>query len=120
MYCRSLSFLLVVLFLLTIVLSILLRYMDSDYPFGIFWPLCCLFFFDIRILITPLVSSSSSCIYFSTKPYFVIHCFNVCNLVLYYSNVILSQDLTLSFLSSKDRVMLSEHKRRTCDSSYRY
>ena len=26
-----------------------------------FWPLCCLFFFDIRILITPLVSSSSSC-----------------------------------------------------------
>jgi hypothetical protein len=26
-----------------------------------FWPLCCLFFFfDIRILITPLVSSSSS------------------------------------------------------------
>jgi hypothetical protein len=25
-----------------------------------FWPLCCLFFFDIRILITPLVSSNSS------------------------------------------------------------
>jgi hypothetical protein len=25
-----------------------------------FWPLCCLFFFDLRILITPLVSSSSS------------------------------------------------------------
>ena len=24
-----------------------------------FWPLCCLFFFDIRILITPLVSSNS-------------------------------------------------------------
>ena len=24
------------------------------------WPLCCLFFFDIRILITPLVSSNSS------------------------------------------------------------
>ena len=23
-----------------------------------FWPLCCLFFFDIRILITPLVSST--------------------------------------------------------------
>jgi len=57
----------------------LLRYTDSDYPFGIFkpfdhcvvcsssiygfwlplWPLCCLFFFDIRILITPLVSSTS-------------------------------------------------------------
>jgi hypothetical protein len=26
-----------------------------------FWPLCCLFFFDIRFLITPLVSSNSSC-----------------------------------------------------------
>ena len=25
-----------------------------------FWPLCCLFFFDIRIVITPLVSSNSS------------------------------------------------------------
>jgi len=25
-----------------------------------FWPLCCLFFFDIRILIVPLVSSNSS------------------------------------------------------------
>ena len=25
-----------------------------------FWPLCCLFFFDIRILIIPLVSSNSS------------------------------------------------------------
>ena len=25
-----------------------------------FWPLCCLFFFDIRFLITPLMSSNSS------------------------------------------------------------
>ena len=31
-------------------------------PFVFFflWPLCCLFFFGIRILITPLVSSNSS------------------------------------------------------------
>jgi hypothetical protein len=29
---------------------------DSYYPFGICWPLCCLFFFDLRILITLLVS----------------------------------------------------------------
>jgi hypothetical protein len=36
---------------LAIVLSVLLRYTDSDCPFGIFWPLSCLFFFDIRILI---------------------------------------------------------------------
>ena len=26
-----------------------------------FWPLCCLFFFDLQILITPLVSSNSFC-----------------------------------------------------------
>jgi hypothetical protein len=38
-------------YLLTIVLSVLLRYTDSDYPFGIFWPLCCQFFFDIGIRI---------------------------------------------------------------------
>ena len=43
-------------YLLAIVLSVHLRYTNSDYPFGIFWPLCCLFFFDIRILISPLVS----------------------------------------------------------------
>jgi hypothetical protein len=30
--------------------------MDSDYPIGIFWPLCCLSVFDLWILITPLVS----------------------------------------------------------------
>ena len=50
--------------LLTIVLSVRLRYKDSDYPFGVFklffWPLCCLFVFDIWILTTPLVSSNSS------------------------------------------------------------
>jgi hypothetical protein len=42
-------------YLLTIVLSVLL-FTDSDYPFGIFWPLCCLFFFYLWILIIPLVS----------------------------------------------------------------
>jgi preprotein translocase subunit SecG len=59
-------------YLLAIGLSVLLRHTNSDYSlvsfghcvvcssstygfwllFGIFWPLCCLFFFDIRILIT--------------------------------------------------------------------
>jgi hypothetical protein len=34
MFCRSLCFF--VLFLSAIVLSVLLRYTDSDYPFGIF------------------------------------------------------------------------------------
>ena len=35
-----------------------------------FWPLCCLFFFDIRILIAPLVSSNSSCINFNNQVFF--------------------------------------------------
>jgi len=35
MFCRSL-FVLLYFFLLLNVLSVLLRYMDSDYPFGIF------------------------------------------------------------------------------------
>ena len=43
-------------YLLAIVLSVLLWYTDSDYPLGIFWPLCCLFFYDLGILITHLVS----------------------------------------------------------------
>jgi hypothetical protein len=53
MFCRSL-FVLFVLFLLAIVLSVLLWFTDSDYLFGIFWSLCCLSFFDLRILITSL------------------------------------------------------------------
>ena len=43
-------------YLLAIVLSVLLWYTDSDYPLGIFWAFCCLFFYDLQILITPLVS----------------------------------------------------------------
>ena len=43
-------------YLLAIVLSVLLRFTDPDYPFGIFWPLCCLSFFELQILITSLVS----------------------------------------------------------------
>jgi hypothetical protein len=57
--CSSIyGFWLTLWYLLTIVLSVL-RYTDSDWPFRIFWPLCCLFL-DIRILIDPLVSSNSS------------------------------------------------------------
>ena len=43
-------------YLLAIVLSVLLWFTDYDYPFSIFWPLCCLSFFDLRIMIIPLVS----------------------------------------------------------------
>jgi hypothetical protein len=32
----------------------------SDYRFGIFWSLCCLFFLALRLLITTLVSSNFS------------------------------------------------------------
>ena len=32
-----------------------------------FWSLCCLFFFDVRILITPLVSSNTSCLWYRSK-----------------------------------------------------
>ena len=41
-------------YLLAIVLYVL-RFTVSDYPFGIFWPLCCMSY-DLRLLITPLVS----------------------------------------------------------------
>jgi hypothetical protein len=43
-------------YLLAIVSSVLLRFMPSDYPFGIFWPLYRLSYFDLWLLITPLVS----------------------------------------------------------------
>ena len=39
-----------------ILLSVLPRVTTSDYPFGILWPLHCLSFLDLRLLITPLVS----------------------------------------------------------------
>ena len=42
-----------VLFLLAIVLSVLLSFGHCVVCSSVFWPLCCLFFFDIRILITP-------------------------------------------------------------------
>jgi hypothetical protein len=53
--CLIYSFWLPLWYLLAIVLSVLLRLTTSNYPFGIFWPLCCLSF-DWRLLITPLVS----------------------------------------------------------------
>jgi hypothetical protein len=43
-------------YMLAIVSSVLLRFMPSDYLFGIFWPLYRLSYFDLCLLITPLVS----------------------------------------------------------------
>ena len=54
-------------YLVAIVLSVLLLFTASDYPYGIFWPLCCLFFY-LRLLITPLVSCSH-CIVCSSSIY---------------------------------------------------
>ena len=56
--CRSL-FVLLFFCILVIVLSVLLRYTDSDYLFV--WSLCCLLFFDIRILITSLFGHCVVC-----------------------------------------------------------
>ena len=43
-------------YLLAIVSSVLLRFMPSDYPFGIIWPLYRLSYFGLCLLITPLIS----------------------------------------------------------------
>ena len=43
-------------YFLAIVSSVLLRFMPSDYPFGIIWPLHRLSYFDLCLLITPLIS----------------------------------------------------------------
>ena len=55
MFSRS-SCVLFFFFLLAIVLSVLIRFTASDYLFGILWSLYCLSFYDLRLLITPLVS----------------------------------------------------------------
>ena len=54
--CWTCGFSLPLWYLLAIVLSVLVGLAASHYPFGIFWALCCLFLFDLRLLITPLVS----------------------------------------------------------------
>jgi hypothetical protein len=65
---------------LAIVLSVLLRYTVSGYSSGIFWPLCCLFFFDIQILVTPLVSS-----YSSSNARYVFYCLMQCATVGFFN-----------------------------------
>ena len=54
--CKLYGFSLRLWYLLVIVLSVLLRFTASHYSFGIFWPLYCLSFYALRLLITPLVS----------------------------------------------------------------
>ena len=54
--CLIYSFWLPLWYLLAIVFSVLVRFIASDYLFGIFWPLYCLSLFDFQLLITSLVS----------------------------------------------------------------
>ena len=69
-------------YLLAIVFSVLLWYTDSDYPLVIFWPLCCLFFCDIRILITPLISFGHCAVWSSIIYRFWLHPWYLLTIVL--------------------------------------
>ena len=69
-------------YLLAIVFSVLLWYTDSDYTLGIFWPLCFLFFCDIQILIT-LLLSFGHCVVCSSMIYrFWLHPWYLLSIVL--------------------------------------
>ena len=65
-----------------IVLSVILRIKDSDYPFGILWPLCCLSFFDLKILITPFVSCGHCVVCHSSIEGFWLHLWYLVTIVL--------------------------------------
>jgi hypothetical protein len=67
-YSSTYGFSLALWYLSAIVLSVLLRLTDSHYLFGIFRSLCCLFFFDLRILLTSLVSFGH-CVVCSSSTY---------------------------------------------------
>jgi hypothetical protein len=63
-------------------LSVLPRYTDSDYTFGIFSPLYCLSFLGIRILITPLVSFSHCIACYSSIYRFWLHLWYLLAIIL--------------------------------------
>ena len=65
------SFLLPLWYLLVIVLSVLLR-LTPSYCFGIFWPLCCLSFSDLLLLIASLVSFGHCVVYPSSTYSFLL------------------------------------------------
>ena len=46
-----------------------------------FWPLCCLFFFNIQIMIIPLVSSNSSS---NGHSFFIVHCIIELSLFMFF------------------------------------
>jgi hypothetical protein len=55
-YSSDYGFWLPLWYLVDIVLSVILRITGSGYPFDILWTLYCLLFFELRVLITPLIS----------------------------------------------------------------
>ena len=57
---------------MAIVLSVLPRFTTYDYPFRILWPLYCLSFLDLRLLITPLVSCGHFIVCPSSSYYFLL------------------------------------------------
>ena len=61
-----------------VVCSSSLRFTTSDYPFGIsklfFWLLCCLFFFDLGLLITFGIFKHSLCLDLWNRLRFILAC----------------------------------------------
>ena len=53
-----------------------------------FWSLCCLFFFDIRILITPLASSNSSFNYITNQVKLTHNICHIVALLLFYVTIV--------------------------------
>jgi hypothetical protein len=66
-------------YLVAIVLSFRPRFTTSDYPFGILWPLYCLSFLDLWLLITPLVSCGHCIVCHSS----ILYCLSFLDFVLY-------------------------------------
>ena len=69
-------------YLLFIVLSVLPQFTSSDYRFGISCSLCCLFFLNIRLLITVLVSFVHCVVCSSSVYVFWLPCWYLLSIVL--------------------------------------
>jgi hypothetical protein len=70
MFCRSLFVFSSVRVTRSLVLCVMFCRSLFVFLTFFFWPLCCLTFFDLRNMITPLVSSNSSCICISDWYFF--------------------------------------------------
>ena len=66
-YSSNYGFRLPLWYLVDIVLSVILRITASGYPFGILWTLYCLLFFELRLLVTPLISCGHCIVCYSSN-----------------------------------------------------